>query len=167
MENLIQYILLLKNNVLKFKINKPDRSRPKNLVKVKLNEDGYIKYEINKNILVNGGRELGLKQLNKIKNLKKYDDTRNTVSLSTSLLSAYIKFGCISIREVYWKMVEELGRKNGLVAQLIWREFYFYIAYYFPFVLKGKNYIEKYDKINGQQPKLILINGQKVKLVIQ
>ena len=136
-----------KNNFLKFKINKPDRSRPKNLTKVKLNEDGYIKYEINKNILVNGGREFGLKQLNKIKHLKKYNDTRNTVSLSTSLLSAYIKFGCISIREVYWKMVEELGKNNGLVAQLIWREFYFYIAYYFPFVLKGKNYIEKYDKV--------------------
>ena len=33
------------------------------------------------------------------------------VSLSTTLLSAYIKFGCISIREVYWKMIEELGKK--------------------------------------------------------
>ena len=65
------------------------------------------------------------------------------VSLSTTLLSAYIKFGCISIREVYWKMIEELGKKNGLIAQLVWREFYYYIVYYYPSVLKGKKFYRK------------------------
>ena len=143
-----------KNNVLKNKINKPDKSRPKNLTKVKLDEKSYINYSINYNILVNGGREKGLKQLNKIKNQKKYNDNRNTVSINTTLLSAYIKFGCISIREVYWKMLEELGKNNGLLAQLVWREFYFYITYYYPFVLKGKNFIEKYDNIKWVQSKI-------------
>jgi len=144
-----------KNNLLKFKIEKPSKSRPKNLTKVKLNEDDYITYKINKNILVDGGRNNGLKQLNKIKNHKKYNDNRNTVSLKTSLLSAYIKFGCISIREVYWKMIEELGKNNNLISQLIWREFYFYVAYYFPFVLKGKNFVEKYDKIKWNDSKTL------------
>lgn len=144
-----------KNNLLKFKIEKPSKSRPKNLTKVKLNEDDYITYKINKNILVDGGRLNGLKQLNKIKNHKKYNDNRNTVSLKTSLLSAYIKFGCISIREVYWKIIEELGKNNNLISQLIWREFYFYVAYYFPFVLKGKNFVEKYDKIKWNDSKTL------------
>ena len=35
-------------------------------------------------------------QLNKIKNHKQYNKNRNMVSLQTTLLSAYIKFGCLS-----------------------------------------------------------------------
>ena len=142
-----------KNNVLKNKIDKPNKIKPKNLIKKNLDEDNYIDYNENDNILVKGGRDEGLKQLNKIKNQKKYNETRNMVSLSTTLLSAYIKFGCISIREVYWKMIEELGKKNGLIAQLVWREFYYYIVYYYPSVLKGKNFIEKYDKIEWVKSK--------------
>ena len=30
---------------------------------------------------------------------------------------------------------------------MYWREFYFYIVYYFPYVLKGENYNKKYDNI--------------------
>ena len=89
----------------------------------------------------------GLSQLSKIKNQTKYNTNRNTLSIETSLLSAYIKFGCISIREVYWKIIDKLGKNNTLISQLFWREFYYYIAYYFPQVLKGKNYNEKYDDI--------------------
>lgn len=142
-----------KNNVLKNNINKPDKSKPKNLIKVKLDEDDYITYVINEHILVDGGREKGLRQLSKIKNQNKYNDTRNTVNLSTTLLSAYIKFGCMSIREVYWKIIDDLNKNNGLLAQLIWREFYYYISYYYPYVLKGKNFIEKYDKIKWNSSK--------------
>jgi deoxyribodipyrimidine photo-lyase len=137
-----------KNNLIKHNINKPQKITFKNLIKTnKLKDDGFIKYSINENILVNGGRKLALSQLNKIKNQKKYNDNRNTLSIETTLLSAYIKFGCLSIREVYWKFRNELGLNNGLIPQLIWREFYYYISYYFPQVLDGKNYNSKYDKI--------------------
>jgi deoxyribodipyrimidine photo-lyase len=137
-----------KNNALKYNINKPQNISFKKFTKSsKLKDDGYIKYEINNNILVNGGRKLALKQLSKIKNQKKYNDNRNTLSIQTTLLSAYIKFGCLSIREVYWKFKSELGINNSLIAQIFWREFYYYIAYYFPDVLDGKNYNSKYDKI--------------------
>ena len=37
--------------------------------------------------------------------------------------------------------------QNSLVSQLFWREFYFYVVYYFPYVLKGKNYNPKYNGI--------------------
>ena len=143
-----------KNNVLKFEIDKPFYLKIKNLIKVSnLKESKIIEYKENKNILVNGGRENGLKQLKKIKNQKEYNKNRNLVNVSTSQLSAYIKFGCISIREVYHEIVEELGKKNDLLGQIIWRDFYFYIAYYFPEVLKGKNYNEKYNKIKWKWSK--------------
>ena len=143
-----------KNNGFKEKIDKPSKDRVKNLVKTsKLKSDDYIKYEVNNNILVNGGRKNGLSQLSKIKNHSKYNTNRNTLSIETTLLSAYIKFGCISIREVYWKIIDKLGKSNTLLAQLFWREFYYYIAYYFPQVLKGKNYNEKYDDIEWTKNK--------------
>ena len=142
-----------KNNVLKHNVEKPNRNRPKNLVKVNIDTDKYIDYCINEDILVKGGRDNGLKQLNKVKNFKKYDKIRNMVGQETTQLSAYIKFGCISIREVYWKIRDELGKNSVLLSQLIWREFYFYIAFYYPFVLKGKNFIEKYNKIKWVQAK--------------
>lgn len=143
-----------KNNGYKLKIDKPSKIKAKNLTKSnKLKTQDYIKYNINQNILVNGGRKNGLKQLKKLKDQKKYNTNRNKLSIETSLLSAYIKFGCISIREVYWKVKETLGTSNSLLSQLFWREFYFYIAYYFPQVLKGKNYNEKYDKIKWNKSK--------------
>ena len=81
-----------KNNVLKHNVEKPNKNRPKNLVKVNIDTDKYIDYCINKDILVKGGRDNGLKQLNKIKNFKKYDKIRNMVEQETTHLSAYIKF---------------------------------------------------------------------------
>ena len=143
-----------KNNGYKLKIDKPSKIKAKNLTKSnKLKTQDYIKYNINQNILVNGGRKNGLKQLKKLKDQKKYNTNRNKLSIETSLLSAYIKFGCISIREVYWNVKEKLGTSNSLLSQLFWREFYFYIAYYFPQVLKGKNYNEKYDEIKWNKSK--------------
>lgn len=137
-----------KNNAMKFKIQKPQKIKIKNLIKKNsLPESSIIKYIKNNNILVNGGRKNGLNMLNKIKNHSNYNKDRNELSLSTTHLSAFIKFGCISIREVYWEIKEHFTAKNNILSQIFWREFYFYIAYYFPYVLNGKNYNTKYDKI--------------------
>lgn len=150
-----------KNNGMKFNIDKPLKYTIKNFVKtsylndISLKNNDVIKIlkTYSDTILLKGGRENGLKYLNKIKEQKEYNDTRNTLSLNTTLLSAYIKFGCISIREVYWKIVDTLGTKNDLLGQLFWREFYYYICYYYPKVLNGKNYNEKYDKIKWKYNK--------------
>ncbi len=109
--------------------------------------DKIISYQKNENILVSGGRKLGKKQIQKLKKQNQYNTTRNSLSLETSHLSAYLKFGCVSIREVYHKIKKLYGKENNLLDQLFWREFYFYIAHYFPQVLHGKNYNSKYDKI--------------------
>jgi deoxyribodipyrimidine photo-lyase len=53
------------------------------------------------------------------------------------------KYGCLSIREVY-----HILKHEDLKAQLIWREFYYYINYYFPKLLsKSKSFQSKYDGI--------------------
>lgn len=143
-----------KNNGLKFNIDKPIKYKITNLSKTtKLQTTDYINYKENEHTIVKGGRNIALNLLKQIKNQKKYNTTRNTVSIKTTRLSAYIKFGCLSIREVYWKFKKILGLKNDLIGQLFWREFYYYIAYYFPDVLKGKNYNKKYDKIKWTNSK--------------
>lgn len=137
-----------RNNGFKFKIIKPVELNIKNLVKIDLkSEYGYIDYNINNNISVNGGRDIGLEYLKNVKKQENYNNDRNTLSINTSMLSAFIKFGCISIREVYWKIKNVLGSDNDMLSQLFWREFYYYIAFYFPKVLNGKNYNNRYDKI--------------------
>lgn len=104
-------------------------------------------YTSNNEINLHGGRTNGLKQMSKIKNQKQYNKTRNDLDKQTSELSAFIKFGCISIREVYWYIRKHLGPSNLLISQLIWRDFYFQLGSGFPHVLKGKSLKEKYDKI--------------------
>jgi deoxyribodipyrimidine photo-lyase len=61
----------------------------------------------------------------------------------TSELSSYIKFGCISIREVY-----HIFRSNrDFIRQLFWRDFYANILFSFPYVL-GSAMKPNYNKIS-------------------
>ena len=71
---------------------------------------------------------------------------RNFLSYETSNLSAFINLGLISIREVYFKIIEKLGNKNNLIDELYWRDFYYNILYYFPHIV-GNSFNKKYDKI--------------------
>ena len=100
-------------------------------------------YNHNPDINVNGGRILAKKILKNISQQKDYDKLRGLCDYKSSHLSAYIKFGCVSIREVYHSFVNALGVSNGLVKQLYWREFYYYIIYHFP---------ETYTKKIGLKP---------------
>jgi deoxyribodipyrimidine photo-lyase len=105
-------------------------------------------YNPNDKLAIRGGRTLGIKSLAKIKKFNKYNNNRNTLKMNTTQLSAYIKFGCVSIREVYHKFKKKLGVKNDLIKQLYWRDFYYNISYEWPRVFqKNKNMKTKYDKI--------------------
>lgn len=143
-----------KNKGLTFPVAKPSKVRVKNLVKTNaLNVSHMIQYNVNEDILVKGGRREGLKMLKKVKQHKNYGKVRNLLSVRSTELSAYIKFGCISIREVYWTVHKLNGLNSTLMSQLFWREFYYYITFYFPDVLKGKNYNSKYDGIDWVKSK--------------
>ena len=87
----------------------------------------------NTNLMVNGGRINGLKQLKQsVQTQKHYPDTRNVFAVNTSQLSAYIKFGCVSVREVYRQFVHSFGVKSEIMRQLIWREFYAHVLFGYP-----------------------------------
>ncbi len=109
----------------------------------KLN-DFYIH---NDNINVRGGRKNALKILTSIVNKGlHYEKTRNILNIPTTNLSAYIKFGCVSIREVYYLFNKKLGRHNPLTRQLIWRDFYYHLGH--GFINRfGRSLKPQYDKI--------------------
>ena len=80
-----------------------------------------------------GGRTEALQRIENIeKTQKNYASCRDYLTYKTSRLSAYIKFGCISIREAWYAFLQIPGKSGeGLRNQLIWREFYYqmYIDY--------------------------------------
>ena len=111
-------------------------------------------YTDNPDINVHGGRTNGLKILSKLDNFNNYQKERDTLMFETTYLGAHNHFSTISIREEYYKMINKLGKKSGLINELHWREFYLHITYHFPHILdsmigKGKNkeFKSKYSKI--------------------
>ena len=98
---------------------------------------------VNPDILVHGGRTEAIKQMRiAAKNIKHYSKTRDELFKPTSQLSAYIKFGNISIREVYYTFKSN----HSFIRQLYWRDFYGQVLYNHPHVL-GHSLNKKYDKI--------------------
>jgi deoxyribodipyrimidine photo-lyase len=147
-----------KNNCKTFTIPKPDNFKfsKKKFDKIKYKFDLQLLnkyYTKNPDILVNGGRDNALKNIKDLDKFINYDSERNDLITPTTHLSAYIKYGCVSIREVYNKILILFGVDHGLINQLLWREFYYYLAYYNPRVLEGKSLKEAYDKIKWDNKK--------------
>jgi deoxyribodipyrimidine photo-lyase len=114
--------------------------------------DQYYHHNPNKNLNVQGGRDNALKMIKLIDN--KYEKYRDFPAADkTTKLSAYIKFGCISIREIFFMIKKKYGSKSTLLRELIWREFYSHITYNFPRVLQGQihgrnlAFKQKYDNL--------------------
>ena len=109
----------------------------------------------NTEILLVGSRNNALKILSSINNgkFKNYDKTRDNLdqlNKGTSLLSAYLKFGCVSVRET----AEIFKKVPALYRQLIWREFYAHLLNDFPHVL-GKPLKLQYNSIKwSSSPKM-------------
>ena len=103
--------------------------------------DKHKYYTVNDDLAVRGGRDKALIRLKNV--MTDYAKFRDYPWLDkTTKLSAYIKFGCVSIREVYYNYDDA----KELQRELIWREFYANILFYFPHVL-GNSFKEKYDNI--------------------
>ena len=86
---------------------------------------------VNTHIPERGGRVTGLKILKKISSAHtwaNYNQLRDQLSYNTTHLSPFNKFGCISIREVFWAMHKGLGIRNELIRQLIWRDFFYNLS---------------------------------------
>lgn len=103
-----------------------------------------IPTKVNPRLACSGSRESALKILKKLKAFKDYLETRDFPALAgTTRLSAPLKFGTCSIREVYAALVESLGPGHPLIRQLYWRDFFTQIAYYFPHVF-GEPFYDQY-----------------------
>lgn len=97
----------------------------------------------------------GTSQANKIlKSLKKFSDyhtDRDLLNYETTRLSAHLKYGTVSLREVYHDIKSALkSTQSGkaLIRQLYWRMFYFILANYRETlknesVMPGYGHIEK------------------------
>jgi deoxyribodipyrimidine photo-lyase len=108
-----------------------------------------------------GGRRAGSAVLRAIRDgaWKGYDATRDRPTEQTTRASAYLKFGCISCREFLRAVLDAHGPRHALVREILWREFYFHLAYNFPHVLRGQverpnetslpnaSFKEKYDAL--------------------
>jgi len=94
-------------------------------------------YEHNPKLYKNGGRTLALEIFSNLKDFKDYNKKRDFLNYSTTNLSAYLRFGCISIRETYHAFKTKLGTSNNLIKQLYWRDFYQNITWGFPHVVGG------------------------------
>lgn len=128
---------------------------------ISLNE-AYIKFtEPNKNIVVNGGRMNGLQIINKLKDYNNYSKCRDQLTYNTTMLSAYLKYGCISPVEVYNILLDISNKHNSLIRQLIWRDFYIHILNAFPRVLEGKSMKPKYDAIKWTNNSTYIENWKK------
>jgi deoxyribodipyrimidine photo-lyase len=107
---------------------------------IKLSE--FDNYE-NKDLMLQGRRSEALDLMKRESIPKNYKKNRDLPAIDgTSKLSAHIKFGTISIREVY-----EWGKESStFISELYWRDFYLYISYHFPEVFK-KSFQERGENI--------------------
>lgn len=102
-------------------------------------KDIYIRYAaMNPNVSCKGGRRYALDALaDAQKTQRRYSETRDLLTIPTSRMSAYIKFGCVSIGEVF----NAFRNIRELVRQLVWREYYAHTLFVFPEVLDTTQYM--------------------------
>lgn len=94
---------------------------------------------------VHGGRPHAMTILHQLRSnqFQHYDQERDYPYLDkTTHLSAYLKFGCVSIREV----CDCLPKTHGIVRELLWHDFYANVIYHFPHVI-GNSFKIKYDTV--------------------
>lgn len=140
--------------VLKNKYSNYDKPKLKNNIDIKEIEKYY---DYNDNIAVPENKNKSIHEncydiLKSIKDFKNYNTERNDLSLNTTRLSAYIKFGIVSIREIYYTFKDILGSNNDLIKQLYWRDFYYNIAFAHPHVF-GEAMKKSYNKIKWENNK--------------
>ncbi len=93
--------------------------------------------------LYKGGETEALERLEKslanrhyVENFAKPNTSPNSIAPSTTVLSPYLKFGCLSARLFYEKLVGFKGTKTkppvSLLGQLYWREFYYLVGAFTP-----------------------------------
>lgn len=110
---------------------------------------GVILGEYNQHLIEQGGRERGIAILKRIADWRDYDTEHDQLTYATTHLSAFNKYGCVSIREVFHAMTNKLGKESGVVRQLFWRDFFYHLSHANPDIY-----------IHALNPKYMDINWQ-------
>ena len=145
------------NKALQIRIKYPKKNDHKNYFQGDINcknkienVELYIK-EKNPNLTVHGGINNCSTILDNLSQYSNYEFERDYPALNkTTHLSAYLKFGICSVREVYHKIRAQLGEDHPLIRQLYWRDFFTQIGYYFPRVFSN-SFRVKYDEIKWEE----------------
>jgi len=96
---------------------------------------------------LHGTRKAAIAILHNSAQYKNYAHEHDIPSLhGTTQLSAYLKFGIVSVRECYHAIMETLGSNHPLIRQLYWRDFFTHIAYHRPDVF-GSAYHVQYNAL--------------------
>ncbi len=141
---------------LQLTVSKPTTVNGEFLIDEKSESVSKLNFELIEKSKMKGGRGEGLRVLQSLKEFKDYNERRDYPSINTSLLSAYLKFGVVSIREVYHELRVLFGENHGLVRQLYFRDFFTYVAFHNPHVFTGA-FDKKYDFIKwDDDPEMIL-----------
>lgn len=96
--------------------------------------------------IVDGGRTAAMRRLTPVflRRFAQYAEQRDVpYHDGTTRLSASLKFGCVSFREVYAAVMATLGPTSprsaeALTRELFWNAFYAYIAWHCPWTLAGQ-----------------------------
>lgn len=95
----------------------------------------------NTHLAVRGGRKNALNILKN--NFSDYFDFRNYPSQKkTTMLSAYVKFGCVSPREIH----DRFFSNHELLREFFWRDFLIHLAFHCPYVF-GKEFKIKFQSM--------------------
>jgi deoxyribodipyrimidine photo-lyase len=77
-------------------------------------------YKYNNNLIYSGGRNNCIVKLSKKNRFKNFDKERQQINNYTTEISAYINFGCMSIREIY----HHNKQYHDFVRQLYWKDYH-------------------------------------------
>lgn len=97
------------------------------------------------------GRTVALDLLKNLSSITNYPQSRNELAeTGTSRLSPHIKFGTVSVREVYQEALERMPNSSVFISEIYWRDFYLHIAYNFPRVF-GRSFLSWGDAITWRK----------------
>ena len=96
-------------------------------------------------LFIEGGLENAKKIIKKAHDITSYEKIRDIPSEHTTHFSALLKFGVVSVRSIY----NSFSNKPAIIRQLVWRDFFTHIAYFFPHVFEGAFY-KKFDRLSWQ-----------------
>lgn len=108
-----------------------------------------LKMTPSKTLAVHGGSKQAHIIMRQLSAWQEYETLRNFPEQDTLKLSAHLKFGTLSVRELYHHIAEKLGKGHGLIRSLYWRDFFTQIAFHFPNVF-GHAFIKKFDHLPFQ-----------------